>query len=92
MKNATVDGIPQVISIVPVSRDGKVSLKKDVRNYLDGDSKDFYLDAQEEEVLFKTRKSATGKLAELKGYRLCLPEDIVAKLELEDHLPSGLIP
>ena len=82
MNNATVDGIPQVISIVPVSRDGKVSLKKDVKNYLDGDSKDFYLDAQEEEVLLKTRKSATGKLAELKGYRLCLPEDIVAKLKL----------
>ena len=83
MRNATFDGIPQIVSIVPVSRDCKVSLKKEVKSYLGADSKDFYLDTQKE-ILLTTRESATGKLAELKGYRLSLPKNIVTNLELNE--------
>ena len=84
MRNATSNGIPQVLSIVPVSRDGKASLKKEVKSYLGAGSKDFYLDTQKE-VLLTAQGSGTGESAELKGYRLCLPEGIVAKLGLNEN-------
>ena len=80
MKNAELDRIPQVISVVPVSREGKVNLKKNVRTYLGASNGKLYINARKE-ILITTEKS--GIQAELRGNRLCLPEEVLTKLELE---------
>lgn len=81
MGKAPSDGIPQVIAIVPVSREGRVSLKKDVRNYLGAGQGALYLDSRKE-ILLTARQSPTGKPAQVLGNRLRLPGEVVAKLTL----------
>ncbi len=80
MRNAELDGIPQVISVVPVSREGKFNLKKNVRSYLGASNGKLYINAGKE-ILITTEKS--GIQAEIQGNRLCLPEEVLTKLELE---------
>jgi hypothetical protein len=81
-KNAAPDRIPQIMAIAPVSRDGKVTLKKKVRDYLGTVGRDLYLDVRQE-ILLTTRKSAASKPAEMQGNRLLLPGEILTELELE---------
>ena len=73
------DRIPQIMYVVRMSRDGKVNLKKNVKNYLGADDGDLYLDT-EKEILLTTEKS--GVQAEVRGNRLCMPEEVLTKLEL----------
>ncbi|MBM3240171.1 hypothetical protein FJZ31_28130 [Candidatus Poribacteria bacterium] len=80
MKNATFDGIPQVISVVPVSSEGNVNLKKNVRDYLGTSDGALYL-IVEKEILLTTERADIQ--AKIRGNRLCLPEEILTKLELE---------
>ena len=67
--------------MAPVSREGKVSLKKVVRNHLGATNGALYVDAQVE-ILLAVQRSATGTPVEIQGNRLCLPPEIVARLGL----------
>ena len=83
MKAATTpEVIPQIIAIVPVSREGRVSLKKEVRTHLGAGSGALHLDVQDE-VLLISQQPATGKPVTLQGNRCHLPEEIVARLGLK---------
>ena len=73
------EDVPQVISIVPVDRNGKVNLKKQVREHLGG--ADGLRLSVGKEIMLSTRKR--GKPAEIKGTRLRLPEPVLGKLGVE---------
>jgi len=85
-----LNGIPQVMAIVRVSGNGKVSLKKEVRDYLGTGNEALYLNEQNE-ILLTTRESASGNSAQVQGNRLCLPEEVVAKLGLEKGSSVAMI-
>jgi len=80
MKDAKFDGIPQAISVVPVSSEGNVNLKKNVGDYLGISDRTLYLIVGKEILLTTERSDIQAKI---RGNRLCLPEEILTKLELE---------
>ena len=83
MRNAPLDDVPQVVAIVRASGEGKVSLKKAVRDYLGAEGDSLYLCTRGEEILLTARGSPSDAPAELLGNRLCLPGQIVARLGLQ---------
>jgi len=74
--------IPDVVAIVKASRDGKVNVKREVRDALGVRDGPLYLEVGEE-VLLTPRKTRAARPAEMQRNRLCLPGDVAAKLELE---------
>ncbi|MBT4501097.1 MAG: hypothetical protein HOC74_25430 [Gemmatimonadetes bacterium] len=79
-KSQAKDHIPQIVSIVPVLRDGKVSLKKDARNHL-GSPDSLYFDEQEE-ILLTAVATPSSTPAESTARYLHLSEEVLASLEL----------
>ena len=75
------ENVPQVITIVPVSRGGKVSLKKAVREYLGSGDQRLHL-SQRGEVMLSCARSERGRPVEMHGNRIILPHEIAAGLEL----------
>ena len=82
MPKSLPEGIPQIIAIVSVSREGVISLKKLVRDYLGAGDGTLYLES-ESEVLLTPRPSSAGKPVQISKNRLRLPDDVLTKLELE---------
>ena len=76
----TKDYIPQIASIVTLLKDGKVSLKKDVRSYLSV-TDSLYLD-EGTEVILASEGTPSSIPAEFTARHLHLPESILAALEL----------
>ena len=72
--------IPQIVSIVSVLKDGKVSLKKEVRSYLGGTGA-LYLDEQAE-ILLTAAEVPSAISVESTARHLHLPDCILASLEL----------
>ena len=72
--------IPQIVSIVPLLADGKVSLKKDVRDYLGGGDA-LYLH-ENTEITLSVEKTRSSVPAQLAGRHLMLSPDVLASLEL----------
>ena len=79
-KTRVKEHVPQIVSIVPLLADGKVSLKKDVKNYLGG-SDSLHLDEQTE-VILAAEKTPSSTPAEFTGRHLILSQDILSTLEL----------
>jgi hypothetical protein len=74
------DHVPQIVSIVPILKNGKVSLKKDVRNHL-GDTDSLYFDEQAE-ITLTTVETPSSALAEHTARHLHLPDSVLASLKL----------
>ncbi|MFB0543793.1 MAG: hypothetical protein ACETVR_03330 [Candidatus Bathyarchaeia archaeon] len=83
--------IPQIIAIVSISPDGKVNLKKDVREHLGmKDAQTLFLDTQDEIIL--SAEEGTGEEIPLrKGNRILLPEGALRKLGITDRSLVGLV-
>jgi len=81
MSTKNPDYVPQVVAIVPVSADGTLRLKKEVRAHLGDGNADFRLISGEEVVL--TAQDAAGERMEVHGNRFCLSVDIAAKLQIK---------
>ena len=74
--------IPDIVAIVKASRDGKINVRREVRDALGVKDGPLYLEVAEE-VLLTPRKSAAARRVEMQRSRLCLPDDVVQKLKLE---------
>ena len=82
--------IPQIIAIVSISRDGTITLKKDVLRYLGATNDErLYIDTRTEIIL--TTSGGEGREVLIpEGKRLRLPEKMVNKLDIIDGTnPSG---
>ena len=72
--------IPQIVSIVPLLASGKVSLKKDVRDFLGGG---LSLNLHENtEITLSAEKTRSSVPAQVTGRHLILSPDVLAGLEL----------
>lgn len=83
--------IPQIIAIVSISPDGKLNLKKDVREHLGmEDAQPLFLDMQDEIIL--SAEEGTGEeISVIKGKRIRLPEEALRKLGIADRSLVGLV-
>lgn len=79
--------LPQVLAIVKATRQRKISLRREVRRHLGVTDGPLYLHVNRE-VLLTPKKAAGAVAADVKGSRLCLPEDVFARLDLapDDHV------
>ena len=83
--------IPQIVAIAPVSRDGKVNLKKVVRQHLDLDrGQALWLDT-EDEVLLTTDASRGKDIPFVGSSRVQLPEGVLVRLGLGTGSLAGLV-
>jgi hypothetical protein len=71
--------IPQVLAITTVARDGKVSVRKAVKQHLGSDL--LYVDVQDE-IRLVGESSATTQTVTVRGTRIVLPSDVLRILEL----------
>ena len=76
MNKLQSDAVPQVISIVVVESNGKISLKKEVKEYLGSDQRLRLV--QNGEVMLTAR--GRGDDADVKGGRLSLPQSVLQTL------------
>ncbi|MBN2391175.1 MAG: hypothetical protein JXR84_10645 [Anaerolineae bacterium] len=76
--------IPQVLAITTVTRDGKVSIRKVVKQHLGSDS--LYVDVQDE-IHLVSKPSATTQTVTVHGSRIVLPSNVLRIL----GLPSGAL-
>lgn len=79
-KSQAKDHIPQILSIVPLLKGGKISLKKGVKTYL-GNADSLFFNAQAE-ILLTTVETPSSTPAECTTRHLHLPDAILASLEL----------
>ena len=70
---------PQVLAMTTVARDGKVSIRKAVKQHLGSDA--LYVDARDE-VLLVGKPSATTQTMTMHGTRIVLPSNVLETLEL----------
>lgn len=83
--------MPQIVAIVPVSRDGKVSLKKAVRQQLGlQEAQALYLDVQDE-VLLSADPNRGQEITPVGGSRPQLPESVRTRLGLSGGSLVGLV-
>jgi len=83
--------IPQVIAIVSISPDGKLDLKKDVREHLGmKDAKTLFLDMQDEMIL-SAKEDTSEEIAVMKGNRIHLPEEALRKLRIAERSLVGFV-
>jgi hypothetical protein len=83
--------IPQIIAIVSVSTDGKINLKKDVRQHLGmKDDQNLFLNMQNEMTLSAHEKNGE-QIAVMKGNRIRLPEKALSKLDITERALVGLV-
>ena len=75
--------VPQVISIVPIMSNGSISLKKQVKRHIGPDKDKYYYMKTENEVILTNKESESCLPAELRSYRLQLPEEILNTLGLK---------
>ena len=69
MSMSQSNDVPQIISIVPVDGNGKISLKKEAKEYL-GSDKGLRLALEDEAIL---RVGGAGDDVPVKGGRLAIP-------------------
>ena len=74
---------PQVISIVPIMSNGSISLKEQVKRHIGPDKDKYYYLKTENEVILTNKESESCLPAELRSYRLQLPEEILNILGLK---------
>ena len=82
--------IPQIISIVAVTRDFKISVKKEVREYLNALRAPLYL-KDGKELLLAPIKSPKAQVAEFARHRMTIPRELAAKLTLDQDGHVALI-
>jgi len=82
-------GIPQIISIVPVSPDGKMNLDKSVKQYL-GMKGSLFLDIRNELLLSVERRKGEEMDIE-NGNNILLPEEALRKLNIRARSLVGLV-
>jgi bifunctional DNA-binding transcriptional regulator/antitoxin component of YhaV-PrlF toxin-antitoxin module len=89
--SATVDGIPQIVTIVTVSAEGRLNLKKAARQHLGlEDAQTLFLDTGDEIIL--SAEGGKGSECPLeKGGRITLPEDALSKLGIAGRSLVGLV-
>ena len=93
MGSTATDGIPQIVAIVSISADGRLNLKKAVRQHLGlGDGQTLFLDMQDEIILSTEEGKAVGLPLEIeKRSRISLPEDVLKKLGIAERSPVALV-
>lgn len=90
MASVATDNIPQVIDIVPASQDGKVSVKKIVRDYLQAGREALHLDCGPE-ILLRPRACTSTMPANMSGSRLQLPREAISTLILDKNTLVAII-
>ena len=76
---------PQVLAITTVARDGKVSVRKAVKQHLGSDA--LYVDVQDE-IHLVGKPSATTQAVTMRGTRITLPSSVLETLDLS---PGALL-
>jgi hypothetical protein len=91
MRSVTVDEIPQIVTIVTVSDEGRLSLKKAARQHLGlGDAQALLLDMGDEIIL--SAEGGRGSECPLeKGGRITLSEDALSTLGIAGRSLVGLV-
>jgi hypothetical protein len=91
MGKRTWEGVPQIVAITRVSKDGKLGLKKAVREQIGvAEGQALYLDVQDEILL--TTEAGRGQEVPMDGRnRICLPEGVLAELGLAMGGLVGLV-
>jgi hypothetical protein len=87
MSKSQSDAVPQVVSIAPVDSNGKIRLRKEVREYL-GSDKALRL-TMDGEVMLTARGS--GDQAPVKGGRLALPQSVLQTLDASSGTRIALV-
>jgi hypothetical protein len=91
VRNTALDGIPQIVAIISISVDGRLNLKKAVRQHLGlGDAKTLFLDMQDE-ILLSTEEGRGTELSLEKGTRIHLPEGALSRLGMAGRSLVGLV-
>jgi bifunctional DNA-binding transcriptional regulator/antitoxin component of YhaV-PrlF toxin-antitoxin module len=90
MGKAAQSEIPQIIAIVSVPANGRISLKKAVRQHLGlQNGQPLFLHIGDEITLSSDPQGATVALG--KGNRITLPEDVLARLDISTGTRVGLV-
>lgn len=83
--------IPQILTIVPISPDGKLNLKKEVREHLGmRNAQTLFLDMQDE-ILLSAQEGKGEEMAVTKRTRIRLPEEALRKLQTNGRSLVGLV-
>jgi len=83
--------VSQVIAIVSISSDGRINLKKYVREHLGmKDGQTLFLDMQEEVTLSAQKKNGE-EISVMKGNRIRLPEKALSKLDITGNSQVALV-
>jgi hypothetical protein len=91
MGKATSDGIPQIVTIVTVSAQGRLNLKKAARQHLElGDAQAVFLDIGDE-ITLSAEKGRGRELPLEKGGRITLPERALSALAIARRSLVGLV-
>jgi hypothetical protein len=90
MAKVTWEDIPQVVAIVSVPANGRINLKKAVRQHLGLEAdQPLYLSLADEITL--STKATDAAIALEKGNRITLPDNVLAHLELSKRKRVGLV-
>ena len=90
MANKPAEGIPQIVAVVQIAPDGRLSLKKAVREHLGlGDQHVLYLDMQAEILL--SAASVGDELVVDEKNRIHLPKAALTRLGIAERSLVGLV-
>ncbi|UCH51019.1 MAG: hypothetical protein JSV54_08460 [Chloroflexota bacterium] len=91
MAKGTIKGIPQIIAIISVSRDGKLNLKKVVMEHLGiKKAERLFLNTQNE-ILLSATEGTGEETPVLAGNKLRLPEEVLNRLEVTGGSLVGFV-
>jgi len=91
MIRGLVKGIPQIIAIVRISRDGTLNLNKDIMDHLGvKKAEGLFLDTQNE-VLVSTAEGTGEEIPVVAGGKIRLPEEALDRLEIAGGSLVGFI-
>ena len=90
MGKATWQDIPQIVAIVSVPANGRISLKKTVRQHLELEPGQPLFLSQADEITLSTEAQGAAIALE-KGSRVTLPKEVLARLEISKGAYVGLV-
>ena len=91
MVRSLIKGIPQIIAVTPISRDGNFSLKKIVIEYLGiKQATKLFLDIHDE-ILLSTIEGKGEEIPVIKGNIVKLPGEALTKLDITGSSLVGLV-
>ena len=91
MARSISGSIPQVIAVASIKADGKLNLKKAVRQHVGLKDGEPLLLSMGDEVLLSSGRNGGEKLVVSRGGRACLPETALNRLGICEECSVGLV-